>query len=124
MPDVVIVVEQELMGAGNASKASGLFRVQYVRLKSDADKQLLLSGRPLAGMGQSSVLEHGEIRPPDGSPPDPGSVGQSTISSLQEAKQVAVTALANHNSEVRVKGLHPSTAVYHWKHAAPADRLA
>ena len=114
MPDVVIISEGQL----------GIFNVHYVRLKCEADKELLLSGRPLAKMGTGSVQEHGEIRPPDGSPADPDSMGHSAIVSLEEAKQVAVTALANQNSEIRVKGLHPLTPVYHWKHVGPAVKLA
>jgi hypothetical protein len=119
MPDVVNITEGQRMGAGNASEPSGIFNVYYARLKSEADKALLLSGRALVKMGPGSVLEHGKIRPPDGSPPDPDSMGHPAISSLKEAKEVAVTALANQNSEVRIKGLAPLTPVFHWKQAAP-----
>jgi len=124
MPDVVIITEGQRMGLGNVSEPAGIFNVHYARLKSEADKELLLSGRPLAKMAPGSVLEHGAIWPPDGSPADPESMGHPVIDSLEEAKQVAVMALANQNSVIRVRGLHPMTPVYHWKHASPAVKLA
>jgi hypothetical protein len=100
------------------------YRVQWVRLKSDVDVNWLTLGMSLKEMLDGSVVEHDEVLAPDGSPPEPFGMGSETISSQNQALNVARAALANPNSDIRRKGLPEDAPIYLWHDGKPAELLS
>jgi hypothetical protein len=98
------------------------FTVRYLRLKDNVDVNWMKLGMSLKDMLTGRVIEHGEVRAPDGGP-DRFSMGSPTISSQEEALGVAKAALANPDSEVREKGFPQDTPVYLWRDGQPAQLM-
>lgn len=129
MRDVVIISKPVRLGFGDQILADdrtspGVYNVFYARLNSDKAKEFLLSGRPLNQMPKGTVVDHGEILAPEGLPADPNAPGSPCPGSLEDAKSLAEIALANPNSEVRIKGLSSMTPIFEWLPNGPSKRLA
>ena len=112
LQDIVVIAEF----ASTTSQASG-FNIHYHRFKSEADKNLVLSGRPVSHLTRGTVLIHGEMLPPDDTLPAPDAphpLGHALPSTLDKALTAATAALANPNSRIRSQGFHPMTPIYLW----------
>ncbi|MCZ2342128.1 MAG: hypothetical protein LC104_10085 [Bacteroidales bacterium] len=104
--------------------SSVYYTVRYLRLKDDVDVNWMRLGMSLRDMLSGSVVEHGELRYPDGSPAEPGSLGSAAISSQEQALDVARAALENPSSVVRQRGFSEQTSIYFWRDGHAAELLS
>jgi hypothetical protein len=120
MPNVLLIYRCRSL----TDNKSFYFCVAYLKLKADVDVNWMKLGISLKEMLDGSVIEHGNVRLPDGSPPDEFSQGAMTIPSQELALEVACAALANPNSEIRNKGFDKNTPIYLWQDGKDAVLLS
>lgn len=119
MPDVLLIIP--LSGSSDSSLT---YSVKYLRLQDDVDVDWMKNGMSIRDMPAGSVVEHGEVCSPDGSPAEPWSLGSVAISSPEAALEVARAALDNPNSEVRQRGFSEKTPIYYWQDGKSAQMLS
>ena len=128
MPDVLLIYGIRAQSCDDALYGrpgnSVFYKVQYLRLNDEVDVSWMRLGMSLNDMPSGSVVAKGEVRYPDGSPPEPGSLGSPSISSREQAFDVASAALRNPNSVIRQLGFSELTPIYLWEDGQPAQRLS
>jgi len=99
MPELIFITRSAVLGFGDTViDEEGTFTVHYARIRSQIGLDRLLGGEVFAELNKHEILEHGEIIPPDGVPPDAFEIGHPAIASFEEALHVAKAAKANPKS--------------------------
>jgi hypothetical protein len=124
MPDFILINPRYRAGFGDyvdtSSPAS--YGVHFIRLNSQAAADQLLQGVPKNQLPTGSVILSGEVRAPDGSPPDPSSQGSPEVEALDDALTLVANSFGNPNSVLVTNGFDESTPVFIWHHGKPSTR--
>jgi hypothetical protein len=114
MHEYILLIPLYRMGFGDAIDTStpAYFDIHFIRLNSQEAADQLLSGTALSDLPASAVVVSGEVRAPDGTAPEPGSLGSPAIKSLDDGLTVVAHALANPSSVLAQNGFRSDTPVY------------